>query len=211
MLLRKLVEQSHKNVEVVTPTGLAALLAGGRTIHSFFGLRWGLQRRDDLQIWNTPEAQDNRRRRASNLEVLLIDEVSMVRADVFDAIDTMLREHGPRRDAPFGGVQIGLFGDVLQLPPIVKDNERQAFNGEDPRGWESEWFFDAKAFRRGSFTRVTLTKVFRQADEEVFANRLHRLREAKLQPDDFTIFNSRVSSLELADAIAVVATNKQAD
>src|SRR5947209_5478510 len=74
VLLRKLVEQSHKNVEVVAPTGLAALLAGGRTINSFFGLRWGfLQRRDELQILNTPEAQENRRRRVRSLEVLLID------------------------------------------------------------------------------------------------------------------------------------------
>jgi ATP-dependent exoDNAse (exonuclease V) alpha subunit len=211
MLLRKLVEQSHKNVAVVAPTGLAALLAGGRTIHSFFGLKWGLQRRDDLQVSNTPEAQDNRRRRASTLEVLLIDKVSMVRADVFDAIDALLREHGPRRDAPFGGVQIGLFGDVLQLPPIVQSNERQAFNGEDPLGWQSEWFFDARAFHRASFTRVTLTKAFKHSDEEVFANRLHRLREGRLQPEDFVAFNSRVSLAELHDAIAVVATNDQAD
>jgi len=211
VLLRKLVAESRKNVEVVAPTGLAALLAGGRTIHRFFNLRRGLQRRDELQVSTAPLDQENRRRRISDLEVLLIDEVSMARADVFDAIDALLREHGPRPDAPFGGVQIGLFGDVLQLPPIVKENERQAFNGEDPRGWVSEWFFDAKAFRRGSFTRVTLTKVFRQAEECDFANRLHRLREAKLQPDDFAAFNSRVSLQEPPEAIAIVATNKQAE
>jgi len=211
VLLRKLVEQSHKNVQVVAPTGLAALLAGGRTIHSFFGLRWGLQRRTELQISNTAEAEDNRRRRVCDLEVLLIDEISMVRADVFDALDALLREHGPRRDAPFGGVQIGLFGDVLQLPPIVKTNERQAFNGEDPQGWESEWFFDARAFRRGAFIRVSLTKSFRQSEEKIFSNQLHRLREGRLQPEDFTAFNSRLSVAEPTGAMAVVATKKQAE
>ena len=210
VLLRNLVEQSRKKVEVVAPTGLAALIARGRTIHSFFGLRWGLQRRNELQIANTPEAEDNRRRRARDLEVLLIDEISMVRADLLDAIDTLLREHGPRRDAPFGGVQIGLFVDVLQLPPIVTNNVRQTFNDEDPNGWESEWFFDAKVYRRANFSRVTLTKVFKHEDAD-FAHRLHRLREARLQPDDFAVFNSRVSMAEPTEAIAVVATNAQAE
>lgn len=211
VLLRKLVAESRKNVQVVAPTGLAAMLAGGKTIHSFFGMRWGLQRPKNVQLADTRLEVESRMRRLRDLKVLLIDEISMVRADILDAIDMVLREHGPSPGAPFGGIQIGLFGDVLQLPPIVKTNERQAFiEGQDPSGWKSEWFFDAKAFAQANFKRVRLTKIFRQADEQEFAARLQRLRTDRMQPEDYITFNQRCDLQNVENALAVVARKKQA-
>ena len=95
-------------------------------------------------------------------------------------MDGILREHGPRPGEPFGGVQIGLFGDLLQLPPIVEDKELPAFNGQWDEGWPSAWFFDSLCFRTGNFHRVTLTTTFRQEQDDhtgaEFVRCLQRLR-----------------------------------
>jgi ATP-dependent DNA helicase PIF1 len=203
-LLRRLVETSRKKVAVVAYTGLAAIQAGGRTVNSVFGLAPKLQPRHDLQ--ETPAAEE-RYQRFRDLEALLIDEVSMLRADLFDAVETMLREHGPRPGEMFGGVQVGLFGDPLQLPPIVSANELQAFNGNWQEGWPSPWFCDAFAYRTGGFVRVTLQRIFRQTGDDSFAGFLARLREGRMQSDDFEFINSRVTETKPKDAASLVTTN----
>lgn len=222
-LLKRLVENARKNVQVLSFTGLAALQVGGRTIHSFFGFDLGLQKRKHLLVTETYEQKENRRRVFRNLEALLIDEVSMLRADLFDAVDSVLREHGPRPGEPFGGVQIGLFGDVLQLPPIVTDDELQAFSSlaDDPTapiwddGWISPWFFDSFAYRTGGFLRLTLTRIFRQQTDasvgENFVRSLQRLREGRIQPEDFALINSRVSKEKPKQALSLVTTNRAAE
>ncbi len=216
LLLRRLVADSPKRVMVAAFTGLAALQAGGKTLHSLFGFDLGLQKRNSLKVRNErPDQKDNRLRRLKNIETLLIDEVSMLRADLFDAVDGILREHGPRPGEPFGGVQIGLFGDLLQLPPIVEDEELPAFNGQWNEGWPSAWFFDALCFHTGNFQRVTLTRIFRQHQDdhagEEFVRCLQRLRQNRLQHDDLKTLNGRVSNGRPSDAIALVTTNKRAD
>ncbi len=215
VLLRRLVETSHKRVEVLAPTGLAALLVGGQTVHRFFGFELGLQERSRLRITDTARRDERRRQVLASLDALLIDEVSMVRADLLDAIDAVLRDHGPRPGEPFGGVQVGLFGDVLQLPPIVKDHESQAFNGAWADGWPSPWFFDSLAFRTASFVRVTLNQDLRQYEDDPDVNRfttsLRRLREGRVQPDDFALFNSRVTVKQPDGSVSLVTTNDDAD
>lgn len=215
VLLRRLVQNSPKRVEVVAFTGLAALQTGGRTIHRFFGFDLGLQRRHNLMLRQEQQEQENRLRRFKELEALLIDEVSMLRADLFDAVDGILREHGPHPGEPFGGVQIGLFGDLLQLPPIVEDDELPAFNGQWNEGWPSAWFVDAFCFRTGNFQRVTLTRIFRQSQEDhggaQFVKCLQRLRENRFQTNDLNLLNGRVCRGRPDGAMALVTTNKRAD
>ncbi|MBI4580327.1 MAG: AAA family ATPase, partial [Planctomycetes bacterium] len=212
MLLQRLVQSARKRVQVLAPTGLAARQAGGKTIHSFLGLSLGLQRRNGLQLRQEgPEQAEARRQAFRGLEALLIDEVSMLRADVFDAIDARLRDEGPRPGEPFGGVQIGLFGDVLQLPPIVDDEVLPAFNGQWEEGWESPWFYDAHAFRCSRFQRVTLKRIFRQThQEESFVTSLARLREGRMQPEDFALLNSRVAPETPEGGVSLVTTNQRA-
>ena len=222
-MLKRLVENAQKNLQVLAPTGLAALQVGGRTIHSFFGFDLGLQKRTDLLLTGTPEQKETRRRVFRSLDAILIDEVSMVRADLLDAVDAVLREHGPRPGEPFGGVQIGLFGDVLQLPPIVNDDEQQAFRprADDAStpiwdaGWISPWFFDSFAYRTGGFLRQTLTRIFRQQADasagEDFVRSLQRLREGRTQPEDFDLINSRTGNERPKQALSLVTTNRDAD
>lgn len=222
-LLMRLVENAHKNLYVLSFTGLAALQVGGRTIHSFFGFDLGLQKRSHLLLTGTPEQKETRRRAFRSLDAILIDEVSMLRADLLDAVDAVLREHGPRPGEPFGGVQIGLFGDVLQLPPIVTDDKQQAFRprADDAStpiwedGWISPWFFDSFAYRTGGFLRQTLTRIFRQqadaAAGEDFVRSLQRLREGRTQPEDFDLINSRISTERPKQALSLVTTNRDAD
>ena len=220
VLLRRLVANSRKNVAVVAYTGLAALQIGGQTIHKYFGFALGLQKRSNLLLkQTTPEQEEKRLRRFKTLEALLIDEVSMLRSDLLDAIDATLRDRGPRPGEPFGGVQIGLFGDALQLPPIVKSVEDQAFRGRaddatNPvweEGWVSPWFFDSLVYRTGEFLRTTLTRNFRQQSDESFFQCLQRLRDVRLQPGDFNLINSRVTADKPPDAVAIVTTNAVAD
>jgi ATP-dependent DNA helicase PIF1 len=224
-LLKRLVANSHKNVQVLAYTGLAALNAGGITIHKFFGFELGLQARSHLRLKGIDEKKENNRRAFRSLETLLIDEVSMLRADLLDAVDVVLREHGPRPGEPFGGVQIGLFGDVLQLPPIVEDKDHmdqmfrpQANNPSMPisdEGWVSPWFFDSFAYRTAGFLRLTLTRDFRQETETPIGNdfvrSLHRLREGRMQPEDFDLINSRVCNERPDQALSLVTTNDDAN
>lgn len=224
-LLKRLVANSHKNLQVLAYTGLAALNAGGMTIHKFFGFELGLQARSHLRLKRSDEQKENRRHAFRNLEAILIDEVSMLRADLLDAVDAILREHGPWPGEPFGGVQVGLFGDVLQLPPIVenKDGIDQMFRPQanDPsvpisdEGWISPWFFDSFAYRTGGFLRLTLNHIFRQQTEAAegveFIRCLQRLREGRMQPEDFDLINSRVSNECLRQALSLVTTNRAAE
>lgn len=222
-LLKRLLGNAHKNLQVLSFTGLAALQVGGRTIHSFFGFGLGLQERSHLLVTGTAEQKENRHRAFRSLDTILIDEVSMLRADLLDAIDGVLREQGPRPGEPFGGVQIGLFGDVLQLPPIVTDDEQQAFRprADDPSspiwddGWISPWFFDSLAYRTSGFLRLALTRIFRQQTDstagEDFIRSLQRLREGRIQPEDFDLLNSRVCTERPKEALSLVTTNRDAN
>ena len=166
-LLRALRDLITDEYVVVAPTGLAAVTAGGQTIHSFFGLPPRLIRPDDI-------------RRSRNgalmrkLKLLVIDEISMVRSDLMWAIDQSLRVNRGRPREAFGGVRLIMFGDLHQLPPVVQDAE-VASHLENEYG--GPFFFSVAALREGAGTQlVELTQVFRQSDEGL-VRVLNRVRE----------------------------------
>src|SRR5690554_5167400 len=171
-LLRKIIETTYKNTVVVAPTGIAALNAGGVTIHSFFQLPFGaflpIDERPPFSGYsmqfNTKNtllrhARMNRKKQdiMLKLELLIIDEVSMLRADLLDAIDHTLQKNR-RDDRPFGGVQVLFIGDLLQLPPIVKDQEWSVLS----RYYKGQFFFHSKVLEENPPFYIELEKIYRQ-------------------------------------------------
>lgn len=164
-LIRYVVrELSTKNIAVVAPTGIAALNAEGQTIHSFFKLPPKLLDASDVHELDEPEL-------LTQLELLVVDEISMVRADLLDAIDVSLRLHR-KNDLPFGGVQMLLVGDLFQLPPVVRREDEEVMAAR----YATPFFFGAHALRGLQATTVELTRVYRQEDP-AFVEMLGRLRE----------------------------------
>ncbi len=167
---------------VLAPTGVAALNVGGQTVHRFFG----------FGIDVTPESVAARRRKPRNpglyksLRTLIIDEVSMLRADLLDCVDTFLKLHGPQPGAPFGGVHMVFIGDLYQLPPVVTGLERQALR----QVYASPHFFCARALSDVELEMIELTRVFRQRDRD-FVELLNRIRKNTLEPGDLDLLNQR--------------------
>lgn len=201
-LLKSIEKETHKNVAVVAPTGIAAINAGGVTVHSLFQLPFGAFIPDEnLQFEentttiahiNTPNSllkqlQMNRTKRdiLRQLELLIVDEVSMLRADMLDAIDFILRLIRKRKNEAFGGVQVLFIGDMLQLPPVVKSDEWQHLY----KYYNNAYFFSAKVFQETTLVHVALEKVYRQSDP-LFVNVLNNLRENKTTKDDVNVLNS---------------------
>ena len=200
--LRALAAQYQGRAAVLAPTGLAALNAGGQTIHSFF--KFPLKALTELDIRRGPWM-----RVARQLELLIIDEVSMVRADVMDAIDVALQlARGTR--AAFGGVQVVLFGDPYQLPPIVTREQDEEFSA---LGYLSPFFFDARVFRTAPLGAFEFTTVYRQRDP-VWIAMLDRLRLGGATAADTSRLRTRVDAVdtgELDDRIVLTAYRKSAD
>lgn len=196
--LRDIVQSTHKNVVIAAPTGIAAINAGGVTLHSLFQLPFGAfipeNRIFDGSIsfqLNTPKSllaniQMNRHKRKllQEMELLIIDEVSMLRADLLDAIDTILKSVRRKSALAFGGVQVLFIGDMLQLPPIVKDDEwnflRQFYQGI--------YFFNSKVLQNNQPIFIELDKIYRQNDPEFIAV-LNNLRENQINQSDIEILN----------------------
>ena len=166
--LKRVLKDTEKKCVVVAPTGVAAINAGGSTIHSMFGLptRMFLPTMNEVdpnQAQNIPMLQSHFRYPKikldlfKNLDLLVIDEISMVRADLFDAIDESLR-FSRRSKLPFGGVQLLLIGDLYQLPPVVKQNEKPLLDSF----YDSEFFFDSRAYADLNVLQLKLDKVYRQ-------------------------------------------------
>lgn len=180
-LLHYLRSTTAKETVILAPTGVAALNVGGQTIHSFF--RFPPTRIDPQAI--------QRRRNAKlfqKLELLIIDEVSMVRADVMDGIDAALRLYRNNLQTPFGGVQVVLCGDLFQLPPIVRDTELQTFFNEHYGG---PYFFLAHVFAGLRPYVLDLTTIYRQQDT-AFIRLLNKIREHDLDAELFSLLNQRV-------------------
>ncbi len=184
--LQKLKNEPVKRMAVVAPTGVAAINAGGMTIHSFFQLPFGLF---------LPEyAQDaNRQRRFTrekinllqSLDLLVIDEVSMVRADLLDAVDEVLRRYKDRQH-PFGGVQLLMIGDLHQLPPVVKDEEWDLLR----QHYDTPYFFSSKALQQTNPVAIELKHIYRQSDR-LFIDLLNKVRDNKLDEEVLEKLNSR--------------------
>lgn len=168
---------------VLAPTGVAALNVNGQTIHRFFG----------FGIDVTPEAVARRRGKPRNvnlyrnLRTLIIDEVSMLRADLLDCVDLFLRRYGPSPNARFGGVHMVFIGDLYQLPPVVTGMEQKALR----ELYASPHFFSARALEDVELEIIELTQVFRQRDRD-FVRLLNRIRKNSLEDGDLERFNARV-------------------
>jgi len=188
--LRKLREQSPKNMAVVAPTGVAAINAGGMTIHSFFQLpvRTLIPTPESYrQLFSEQRMTQRKRNMLYHLETLVIDEISMVRADVLDAIDAVLRRYKYRKDQPFGGVQVVMIGDLFQLSPVVtRGDDEQAM----AKYYEGPYFFQAKVMQEMQPIYVELDHVFRQQDE-VFVNLLNEVRDNQLTAQGRALLASR--------------------
>jgi ATP-dependent exoDNAse (exonuclease V) alpha subunit len=186
-LLRQLILEGRERTVVLAPTGLAAVNVGGQTIHSFFNF--------PPRLLDAADARKLRNQRlVRTIETMVIDEISMVRADMFQAIDNSLRlNRGDRR--PFGGVRLILSGDLHQLPPVVEGDVQpileQAYGGV--------WFFRAPAFHAANFRLAALKKVFRQEDAR-FIRILNGLRNGRLSEEDESILRGRVSDRSPAEA-----------
>jgi len=201
-LLRQIIQTTHKNTVVVAPTGIAALNAGGVTIHSMFQLPFSGfipeyipgSSISDYQKFETKNTLVKHFRMSGqkksvmlNMELLIIDEVSMLRADLLDAIDFTLRKIR-RKDFPFGGVQVLFIGDLLQLPPVVKNEEWRVLRNY----YRGIFFFNAKVIQESPPLYIELTKIFRQSDER-FISVLNNLRNNMISSQDMMILNDFVN------------------
>jgi hypothetical protein len=179
-LLRFFTEHTEKKVAVCAPTGVAALNVEGQTIHSLFFLPIGLIGQQDLTISAV------RRKMMQSIETLIIDEISMVNADVMDGIDRVLREARHRRREPFGGVQVLMFGDPYQLAPVPPRTveEKQYFADH----YRSTWFFDARVWQETALVSHELTEIHRQRDDE-FKRMLNAVRHGRVDEEIGTALN----------------------
>ena len=191
--LRTLKEHSSKRSVIVAPTGVAAINAGGMTIHSFFQLPLS-PFVPDASIKNRFDYSKEKRKIMRTLDLLIIDEISMVRADLLDAIDSVLRRFR-EHDKPFGGVQLLMIGDLQQLTPVVTPEEEKVLQ----RYYDTPYFFDSKALRSISYVTIELTHVYRQQDS-TFITLLNNIREGKATAADLQRLNERYSPTFLPEA-----------
>lgn len=191
--LRYIVENTKKRTVVLAPTGIAAVNAGGVTLHSFFHIPFKPLLSDDpeLQMRNLRQRLRHtaeQQKLIRELELVVIDEVSMVRADIIDFVDKVLRLYSGRLREPFGGKQLLLVGDVFQLEPVVTSDMRDIFRGNYP----NMYFFSANVFREFALVPIELRKVYRQSDA-IFISMLDRMRLGISTAADIAQLNSRVS------------------
>lgn len=190
--LRYIASHTRKKHVVLAPTGIAAINAGGVTLHSFFKLPFHPLLPNDVQysvrnLRKTLKYNSEKIKILRELELVIIDEISMVRADVIDFIDKVLRVYSQNMREPFGGKQLLLVGDIFQLEPVVKEDDRQLLQPFYP----SLFFFDAKVFRQVQPVAIELKTVYRQTDPS-FIRLLDDIRTSQVTDADLRLLNSRV-------------------
>ncbi|MBN2728557.1 MAG: helix-turn-helix domain-containing protein [Bacteroidales bacterium] len=211
--LHNLQKNCPKRIAIAAPTGVAAINAGGVTLHSLFQLPFGpIIPGTDGKINETLRSihfRKNKIKLLKSIDLLVIDEISMVRPDVLDAVDGILRRFR-EKDKLFGGVQLLMIGDLFQLPPVIKDNEWHILNPY----YDSVYFFSSLAYRKANPIQIELKKVFRQSDEKFIAL-LENVRHSGLSESTKSILNGRyVSNLhpdQLEGYIILCTHNAQAD
>jgi ATP-dependent exoDNAse (exonuclease V) alpha subunit len=173
---------TKKRVVVLAPTGVAALNVKGQTIHSFFGFKPGITPDQVKKVRSTFQSKSIYK----NLDAIVIDEISMVRADLLDCVDRFLRLNGPRPGKPFGGIQMIFVGDLYQLPPVVTASENAVFK----LLYETPFFYGAKAYNSLDMEFVELEKVYRQHDEQ-FIELLNAIRNKSISEEALELLNQR--------------------
>ncbi|WP_255713120.1 helix-turn-helix domain-containing protein [Dyadobacter sp. CY312] len=184
--LHNLKKTLHKRMAIVAPTGVAAINAGGVTIHSFFQLPFGPHIPESFMATaSVHKFSKERINLIKSLDLLVIDEISMVRADMLDGIDEVLRKYKDR-NRPFGGIQLLMIGDLHQLSPVIKDEEWGMLKAY----YDTIYFFSSHALRKTSPVRIELTHIYRQSDT-TFIDLLNSVRENKLDTRTLEILNQR--------------------
>ena len=206
-LLNYFRDNTGKKIVILAPTGVAAVNVRGQTIHSFFHFKPNVT---PASIKKKKSEGKDKTTIYKKLETIVIDEVSMVRADLLDCVDKFLRLNGPRPKQPFGGVQMIFIGDLYQLPPVVSGAEREIFRSH----YASPYFFSAKVFAELELEFIELEKVYRQKDDE-FIRLLNTIRNRTATDDDLALFNRRCQPSFTAAAadfyLYLTSTNDLAD
>ena len=210
--LRYIAANTKKKHIVLAPTGIAAINAGGSTLHSFFKLPFHpLLPNDSMysvrNIRNTLKYNSEKIKIIREVELIIIDEISMVRADIIDFIDKVLRVYCRNMREPFGGKQLLLVGDIYQLEPVVREDDRRLLNPF----YRSSFFFDAKIFQQFQLVSIELTKVYRQSDP-VFISILDHIRTSQAQMKDLQLLNQRVGAqLDESDSKLAITLSTRRD
>lgn len=221
--LKYIKETTRKNTVVVAPTGVAAINAGGVTMHSLFQLPFGpfvpaslnrfdgnLEATDKHSLFRNIRFATTKRELFQELELLIIDEVSMVRCDMLDALDTILRHFRRQPMLPFGGVQVVYIGDLFQLPPVIPQHEWSILQNY----YESPFFFQSKAVKEAPPLYIELKKIYRQ-NEQRFIDILNRVRNNQPKPEDLSELNKRFNPVFNPPAgdkfITLTTHNRRAD
>lgn len=192
--LRYIAATTKKKYVVLAPTGIAAINAGGSTLHSFFKLPFHPlvptdKRYSVRNVRNTMKYNGDKCKLLREVELIIIDEISMVRADIIDFIDKILRVYNRNMREPFGGKQLLLVGDIYQLEPVLKEEDRQLLQPF----YSSSYFFDAKVFQDYPLVSIELNKVYRQTDPH-FISILDHIRVNQVSDNDFSLINQRVGA-----------------
>ncbi|PIS31480.1 AAA family ATPase [Candidatus Saganbacteria bacterium CG08_land_8_20_14_0_20_45_16] len=191
--------QTKKRVVVLAPTGVAAINVRGETIHSFFGFK------PDITLDKVRQLDFKKRQKENiykKIDAIVIDEISMVRADLLDCVDKFLRLNGPAKNLPFGGLQMIFFGDLYQLPPVVTSHERHIFQNH----YSSPYFFSARVFQNIKIEYLELEKVYRQKDEQ-FIGLLNTIRNNSATEPELAVLNQRyLPDFEAKDDFAIYLT-----
>lgn len=195
--LKYIKDNTRKKCVVVAPTGVAAINAGGVTMHSFFQLPFGpflpvapkfigTDITDEYTLFKNMRVSEEKREMFRDLELLIIDEVSMVRCDMLDAIDAILRYFRKVADVPFGGVQVLYIGDLFQLPPVMPESQWSLLRDY----YASPFFFHSRAVQQAPPVYIELKKIYRQSQQS-FIDILNRIRNDEATADDLAILNAR--------------------
>lgn len=209
--LRYIAQTTKKKYIVLAPTGIAAINAGGSTLHSFFKLPFHPLLPNDTRytqrkLKDTLKYNGEKRKILREVELIIIDEISMVRADIIDFIDKVLRVYSRNIYQPFGGKQLLLVGDMYQLEPVLKEDERQLLKPYYP----STFFFDALVFKEMKLVSIELQKVYRQTDP-TFINILDSIRTTSVSIDQLSTLNQQVGKVIANDKnkLAITLSGKR--
>ncbi len=201
-LLKYFRQNTQKNVVVLASTGIAAINCYGQTLHSFFKFPPKLIQKEYVRrVYNGQKI-------FSKLDMVIIDEASMMRADLLDGVDEALRLNMNNPEEAFGGVQVVLFGDLYQLPPIIDKQAREVY----AQRYATPYFFSSKIFDEASFKRMDLEKIYRQNDAE-FTTILNKIRNKTLGESEIRVLNARVNQKPeglTEDCITLTPTNAAA-
>lgn len=205
-LLQYFRRHTPKNVVVLAPTGVAAVNVQGQTIHSFFNFK------PDITLARVKKIKMRQEQRNlyKKIDTIIIDEVSMVRADLIDYVDAFLRMYGPKIGVPFGGIQMVFIGDLLQLPPVLRNDDKELFLQQ----YKSPYFFDAQVFKNVELRYLELHTVYRQHDAD-FINILNAVRTNTLKQHHVDALQARVDPTYQPDDhglfVFLTTTNAMAD